>query len=199
MISGDGSRAGRPLGHRGVELVVGHDLVDDPEALGLPRVDSLAEQQELVGLLARDVAVDERHDHERERADADLRRPEARALGGDDEVAGERDAERARQDVAAGLGERGLAELADQAEKGARTVGGLVAVHERRVGREPAEVRRPLENVRSCEEASTTQRTPSSSRARSNASMSSPRSSADSALRVSGSSRVIVATRSAVA
>jgi hypothetical protein len=57
----------------------------------------------------------------------------------------------------------------------------------------------PLENVRSCDEARTTQRTASSSRARSKASMSSPSSSADSALRVAGSSRVIVATPSAAA
>ncbi len=52
----------------------------------------------------------------------------------------------------------------------------------------------PEENVRSCEEASTTQRAPSSSRARSNASISPASISAESALRVSGSFSVIVAT-----
>ena len=48
------------------------------------RVDPLAEQQQLVRLLARNVAVDQRHDHEREHADVDLGRAEGRALLRDD-------------------------------------------------------------------------------------------------------------------
>ena len=52
----------------------------------------------------------------------------------------------------------------------------------------------PEENVFSCEDASTTQRTASSSRARSNAAIRPPSSSGESALRVSGSFSVIVAT-----
>jgi hypothetical protein len=55
----------------------------------------------------------------------------------------------------------------------------------------------PLENTLSCEEVSTTQRTASSSRARSRAAISSSSSSSESALRVSGWSSVMVATRSA--
>ena len=75
----------------------GDDPVDEPEALGLARVDALAEQQQLVRLLAADVAVDQRHDHEREDADVDLGRAEGRLLGGDHEVAGQREPERARR------------------------------------------------------------------------------------------------------
>ncbi len=52
----------------------------------------------------------------------------------------------------------------------------------------------PLENTRSWLDASTTQRTASSSRACSNAAISSPSSSFDSALRVSGWFSVMVAT-----
>jgi hypothetical protein len=55
----------------------------------------------------------------------------------------------------------------------------------------------PLENTFSCEEVSTTQRTASSSLARSKAAIRSPSSSSESALRVSGWSSVIVATPSA--
>ncbi len=55
----------------------------------------------------------------------------------------------------------------------------------------------PEENVFSCEDASTTQRTSASSRARSNAAIRPPSSSGESALRVSGSLSVIVATPSA--
>ena len=52
----------------------------------------------------------------------------------------------------------------------------------------------PELNVVSCVEASTTQRTASSSRAASKAAMRSPSSSSDSALRVSGWSMAMVAT-----
>ena len=54
----------------------------------------------------------------------------------------------------------------------------------------------PAEKTFSCEEVSTTQRTPSSSRASSNAPIRSVSSSFESALRVSGWSSVIVATPS---
>ncbi len=52
----------------------------------------------------------------------------------------------------------------------------------------------PAEKTFSCEEVSTTQRTSSSTRASFSAAISSPSVSAPSALRVSGSSSVIVAT-----
>ena len=55
----------------------------------------------------------------------------------------------------------------------------------------------PEEKTVSCDEVSTTQRTLGSSRAASNASISSPSSSLESALRVSGWFSVIVATPSA--
>ena len=106
----------------------GHDPVDDPDPLRLVRVDLLAQQQQLVGLLAPDVAVDQRHDHEREDPDVDLGRAEARALLGDDQVAGQREAERAREHVAVGGAQRRLAELADQLEQAREAVGGEVLV-----------------------------------------------------------------------
>ena len=155
----------RPVGDRGVELVVGHDPVDDPDPLRLVRADLLAQQQQLVGLLAPDVAVDQRHDHEREDADVDLRRPEAGALLGDDQVAREREAERAREHVPVGGAQRRLAELADQLEQPRERVGREVLV--RRAARRTRTPFRspPAEKTFSCVEVSTTQRTASSSRA----------------------------------
>ena len=117
-----------------------HDLVDDPDALGLVRVDALAEQQQLGRLLARDVAVDERHDHEREDADVDLGRPEGRLVRRDDQVARQRDAERARQAVPVGRADDRLAELADEREQPREALDADVLVGERDVGREAAEV-----------------------------------------------------------
>ena len=55
----------------------GTTLLTIPIRSRLARVDAVAEQQQLVGLLARHVAVDQRHDHERERAHVDLGRAEA--------------------------------------------------------------------------------------------------------------------------
>ena len=102
MISGDlAASRYRPLGHRGVELAGRHDLVDDPDPLGLLGGDLLAEQEQLGRLLARDVAVDQRHDHEREGAHVDLGRPEAHPFAGDDQVARERDPERPGEQSAA--------------------------------------------------------------------------------------------------
>ena len=142
--------------HRGVEVGGHHDPVHDPDPLGLVRVDPLAEQQQLVRLLARHVAVDQRHDHERERAHVDLGRAEGRLLLGDDQVAGERDAERAGEHVAVGGADRGLAELADQPEQlreraPCRSSGGPAA----RRPRSPPRLA-PEENVVSCDEVSTT-------------------------------------------
>src|SRR3712207_7762079 len=57
-------------------------------------------------LFRSDVAVDERHDHEREHPDVDLGRAERRALRGDDQVARERDAERPGEHVPVGLDDR---------------------------------------------------------------------------------------------
>ena len=85
------------------------------------RRDLLAEQQQLVGLLARDVAVDQRHDHEREHADVDLRACRSARPPGEDQVARERDPERAGEHVAVGGADRRLAELADRAETAAGT------------------------------------------------------------------------------
>ena len=137
-----GRQPARPVGDRGVELLGRHDLVDDPDPLGLVRVDLLAQQQQLVGLLAPDVAVDQRHDHEREDPDVDLGRAEAGALLGDDQVARQREPERAGEHVAVGGAQRRLAELADQVEQAREAVGGEVLVDQRRVGGERRRGRR---------------------------------------------------------
>ena len=92
--------------------------------------------------------------------------------------------------------DRGLAELAERLED----VGeGPVPKYLCAVGASAAKPPRlpPAEKTFSCEEASTTTRTSSSAFAARSASSSSRRSWSESALRVSGSSSVIVATRSA--
>ena len=57
----------RPVGDRDVEVLDGDDPVDDPRGERLLRAPPLPEQQQLVRLLARNIAIDQRHDHERER------------------------------------------------------------------------------------------------------------------------------------
>ena len=118
----------------------GDDLVDDAGLARLLGREPVAEQQHLRRLLARDVPVDQRHDHEREEADVDLGRAEPRGVLGDDQVAGEGDAERAGQDVAGRGDDRGLAQLAELDEDLGEEAGGEVLVSGWRVGREAAEV-----------------------------------------------------------
>ena len=112
-----------------------------PIALAPPRpsIRSPSSSSSLV-FLRGDVAVDQRHDHEREGADVDLGRAELGALLGDDQVARERDAERAGQHVPVGGADRRLAELADQLEQPREALGAEVLVHERHVGGEAGEV-----------------------------------------------------------
>ena len=130
----------RPLGDRGVELLGRHDLVGEPVLDRLLGAQPLAQQHHLVDLLARDVAVDDRHDHVGEGADVDLRRAEGRPLLGDHQVAGEGEPHPAGQHVAVGGAERGLAEPRHQPEELEEEVGGEVFGDERHVGREAAEV-----------------------------------------------------------
>ena len=135
-----------PLAHTGVEFLGREHPVDDPDPLGLGGGDLLAEQQQLVGLLAWHVAVDQRHDHEREYADVDLGRAESRAFAGDDQVAGQREPERAGEHVPVGGADRRLAELAEQPEQAREALGPEVLVHERHLGREPGQVGRRRED-----------------------------------------------------
>ena len=72
-------------------------------------------------------------------ADVDLGRPEGRALLGHDQVAAERQAERARQHVAVRGADRRLAEPEDRAEQAREALGAEVLVHERDVGGELVE------------------------------------------------------------
>ena len=119
----------------------GTTLLTIPSRSASSRVDLLAQQQQLVRLLARDVAVDQRHDHEREHADVDLGRAERRALRGDDQVAGQREPERARRARARwrrrcdGLPSSPIS----RNSRGKRSVA-EVLVHERHVGGEAGEV-----------------------------------------------------------
>ena len=125
-----------PFGHRGVELLGRDDLVDDPGLARLLGASSARPAAASRRLLARDVAVDQRHDHEREEADVDLGRAEAGGVLGDDQVARERDAQRAGEDVAVGRDDRRLAELADRLEDLDERLRALVALDQRRVGAE---------------------------------------------------------------
>ena len=84
---------------------------------------------------------------------------------GDDQVAGQREPERAGEHVAVGGAQRRLAELADQPEQAREALGPEVLVDERHVGGEARRGCRRAENTFSCVEVSTTQRTASSSRA----------------------------------
>ena len=129
-----------PLGDRGVELARRHDLVGEPVLDRLLGAQPLAQQHHLVDLLARDVAVDDRHDHVGEGADVDLRRAEGRALFGDQQVAGEGQAHPPRQHVTVGGAERGLAEPRHQPEELEEEVGGEVFGDQRHVGGEAAQV-----------------------------------------------------------
>ena len=121
--------------------------------------DLLAEQQQLVGLLARDVAVDQRHDHEREQPDVDLRAcrtapPRARSSGRT------RARSRARRRARARWRRRSTACRARRAAgTGAGTARWRSACG--RAARRPRSRPRlaPAENTRSCVEVSTTQRT----------------------------------------
>ena len=118
----------------------GDDLVGEPVLDRLLGAQPLAQQHHLVDLLARDVAVDDRHDHVGEGADVDLRRAEGGPLFGDQQVAGEGEAHPARQHVAVGRAERGLAEARHQPEELEEEVGGEVFGDERHVGGEAAQV-----------------------------------------------------------
>jgi hypothetical protein len=135
-----GGELGRPLGDGGVELVRRHDLVGEPVLDRHLPAQPLAQEDHLVDLLARNVAVDDRHDHVGEDADVDLRRAEGGTLLGDQQVAGEGEAEAAGQHVAVGRAERGLAEPRHQPEVLEEEVRGEVFFDQRGVGGEPAEV-----------------------------------------------------------
>ena len=161
----------------------------------LLRRPALAEQQQLVGLLARNVAVDEGHDHEREGADVDLGRAERGRVGGHDQVARKRDAESSGEHVTARRARVGLPRAPISLNSDDEALGAEVLVHERTSAAKPPRLA-PEEKTFSCEEASTTKRTASSSRARSKLDQPS-KHSAESALRVAGSFSVIVATPSA--
>src|SRR5207248_3331374 len=95
-----------PLRDGAVELPDRDDTIDDPDPLGLLRRELLAEQQQLIDLLARHVAIDERHDHERKGPDVYLRRTEANALTRDHQVACKREAQSTGEHMTAGRAER---------------------------------------------------------------------------------------------
>ena len=118
--------------------------------------------------------------------------PKRGVLGGDDQIAGERDAERTGEHVTAGRADAWAcpAEPISLKRPTKRSEPKCLCTS----GTSPAKPPRlaPEEKVFSCEEASTTQRTSSSSRARSKRLGQPASSSAESALRVSGSLSVIV-------
>ena len=89
---GIAAEPGRERGDLGSQLVVGHDPVHEPDALGLGRVDDLGEERELLGPMQPDEPGQEPRSAEVEREAAlgeDL--GEARPVGGDDEIAAERE------------------------------------------------------------------------------------------------------------
>ncbi len=82
------------------QLVVRHNTVHQAELVGALRRDVLAERQELEGDLAAHDVHGVRRDGRGGEAGAQLGKAEARALGGDDEVAAQRQAAARAQGVA---------------------------------------------------------------------------------------------------
>ena len=101
----------RQLVDGGVELVDGHDTGHEADAVGLGGVDAAAGHHQLERLLRRHRPHERDRDHERPQPDVDLGRAELRVVGGDHQVARERQTEAAGEGVAAHPGDRGLAEL----------------------------------------------------------------------------------------
>jgi hypothetical protein len=134
-----GEAAG-PVGDGGVELLGRDRLVGEAEGDRVRRAHPVTEKHHLVDFLARNVAVDERHDHVREGADVDLGGAEGGTLLGDHEVAGEGEAEAAGEHVPVRRAERGLAEPRHQPEEFEEEVGGKVLLDQGSVGGEAAEV-----------------------------------------------------------
>ena len=120
--------------------------------------------------------------------------PKLAPSAGEDQVARQRDPERAREHVPAGRAQRRLAELADQLEHADEALGAEVLVDQRPLGREAAQVRargeRALVGGAQHHAARRLVVAGPLERRRSGP----PSSSAESALRVSGSLSVIVAT-----
>src|SRR5256714_1327293 len=82
----------RPLAERLIELRPGHDLVHEPDALGLGGRDVVAEEEQLLRLLRADQASEQvRAAGVGRDAAADEHRDESRLLGHDHQVAGERE------------------------------------------------------------------------------------------------------------
>lgn len=78
----------------------GGDLGDDAQVVGLLGVDELAGEQQLQPALLLDGTHDGGHGLRGEETDVHLGRPERRVGVGDDELAGRREAESARETVA---------------------------------------------------------------------------------------------------
>ncbi|CAN91945.1 hypothetical protein predicted by Glimmer/Critica [Sorangium cellulosum So ce56] len=96
-LRGDG---GGHLVDRGVERVRLDHLVEESALRGLVGVEALPEEHHLQQLAPAHVPLEHRHDHHREQADVDLRRPELGAAGADREVRRRDEPEPAAQRVA---------------------------------------------------------------------------------------------------
>ncbi|KKN26334.1 hypothetical protein LCGC14_0875850 [marine sediment metagenome] len=134
-----GREPARPVTNGAGKLVRRNDLVDQPVLDRLLSAQPLAEQHHLIDSLARHVAVDDRHDHEGKRAHVDLGRAEGRALLRDHQVAAQAQPHAARQHVAVGGAQRGLAQVDHQLEEVNELVrrSACGRVH---IGREPTQV-----------------------------------------------------------
>ena len=198
MIRGDLRSASCPLGHRRVELrPLGRPCSRSPPRAPPPPVEPLAEQQHLVRLLARDISIDQRHDHEREQPDVDLGRAEPCAPPWRRSGRGEGDPEGVREHVAVGGGgswacRARRATVKTWGRSPWRSTCGSWGHRRRNRPGSP-----PTRKTFSCEEARTTTRTPFVRAAPPRQRRRSPPGEqlGGQELRVSGgSSRVIVAT-----
>ena len=98
----------RELRNPGIELGVGHDVGQQPDLLRFRCGDLFTEQHELQQLPRRNDPSKNRHDHHREQAALDLRRPQDRAFAGDGEVTAGDDPHRAPHDVSRDARDDGL-------------------------------------------------------------------------------------------
>ena len=119
----------------GVEFGRGNDPVHEADALGFGGVDAAAGQHQLERLLRRHRAHERHRDHVRPQADVDLRRAELRVVGGDHEVARQREAEATGQRVAAHPRDDRLAERPHVVEEPGQLAPALVQLEVARARR----------------------------------------------------------------
>ena len=179
----------RQLVDRGVEPGDRYDPGDETDPLRLCCINPTPGEHELERLLRRHRPHQRHRDHVRPQADVDLRRAELRVVGGDDEVARQRQAHAAGQRVAEHPGDRRLAQRVQVEEQVGSPPRPSCSSRKDAPSAIPPRSA-PAQNALSPAPVSTTTRTSGSALATASASRSSAMSDHESALRRSGRSSV---------